>query len=42
VLAALDVDPDDQVGDLDGDRALVSDPQPDPVDVDDGIDLGGF
>lgn len=39
VLAALDVDADDQVRDLDRDRALVSDLDPDAVDVDDRVDV---
>jgi hypothetical protein len=39
MLAALDVDPDDQVHDLDRDRALVPDLDPQPVDVDDRVDL---
>jgi hypothetical protein len=39
VLAAVDVDADDQVRDLDRDRALVADLDADAVDVDDRVDL---
>ena len=39
VLAALDVDADDQVRDLHRDRALVPDLDADPVDVDDRVHL---
>jgi hypothetical protein len=39
VLAALDVDPDDQVRALDRDRALVPDLDADTVDIDDRINL---
>src|SRR4051794_38956442 len=39
VLTAVDVDADDQVGGLDRHCALVSDLDPDPVDVDDRVHL---
>src|SRR3954447_17983651 len=39
VRAAVDVDADDQVRDLDRDRALVPDLDADTVDVDDRVDL---
>ena len=39
MLAAVYVDPDGQVSDLGGDHAVVLDPDPDPVHVEDGVHL---
>jgi hypothetical protein len=39
MLAAVYVDPDGQVSDLGGDHAVVLDPDPDPVHVEDRVHL---
>jgi hypothetical protein len=42
MLAALHIDPDDQVRDLDRHCALVPNLDPDPVDIDNGVHLEAY